>query len=186
MKTDNTLRGTLSDIRSDLDELRGSRSKLKSVVPTFIFEPGFRALALWRLQIWANAHNFHKTAQLISNFNLAFNGAEFCVGAKIESPAIIRHPAGIVIGSGVSIGNHCILLQGITIGLSAVRNNNSAAYPVLGNNVIVGANSSILGNIRISDGTKIGAHSLVLKDTLSGTSYFGTPAEPYFDAEQES
>jgi serine O-acetyltransferase len=173
-----TLRKTLSNIALDLEELRGYKPTVKSVFSGFIFEPGFRCLAFWRLQIWANVIGFYKCAQLISNANLILSGAEICVGATIESPAVIRHPSGIVIGSGVSIGHNCVLLQGVTVGLSGVLNKSLPEYPVIGDRVIVGANSSILGNVKIANGTRIAAHSLILSDTLVDTTYVGVPGQP--------
>jgi serine O-acetyltransferase len=37
-------------------------------------------------------------------------------------------------------------------------------HPTIGNNVILGANSIILGNITIGDDCKIGAGAIVVKD----------------------
>lgn len=179
-----TLRKTISDIALDLEELRGYRPTLKSVFSGLLFEPGFRCLAFWRLQMWSTGIGFYRCAQLISNTNLILSGAEICVGATIKSPAVIRHPSGIVIGSGVTIGRNCVLLQGVTIGLSGVLNTSLPEYPVIGDRVIVGANSSILGNVKIANGTRIASHTLILRDTLIDTTYMGVPGQPQIPQEK--
>ena len=118
-----------------------------------------------------------RLAQLVSGFNLALNGSEFCVGASILAPTIVRHPAGIVIGGGVKIGTHCILLQGVTLGQTEVHNKSENNYPRVGNHVAFGAYSAALGEISIHDCTVIGAHSVILKSTHTAGLYVGIPAK---------
>jgi serine O-acetyltransferase len=185
MRRLSALRKTILDITKDLEEMRGQTLGPKSIVPALIFEPGFRCLVFWRFQIWVVGVGMYKCAQLISNLNFILSGAEICVGASIESPAIIRHPSGIVIGSGVSIGQKCIILQGVTIGLSSVQNSSSPDYPILGDRVVVGANSSILGKVKIADGTTVASHTLILSDTQIDTTYIGVPGQPLINKKEK-
>jgi serine acetyltransferase len=115
-------------------------------------------------------------AQLVSGLNLKKNGSEFCVGAVISAPTLVRHPAGIVIGGGVKIGRYCILLHGVTIGRIDVQKGSKDIYPVIGDCVTFGAYSAALGDIRIHDHTIIGAHSVLTSSTESSGVYVGIPA----------
>ncbi len=168
----------MSEIKLDLELLKSEKPSIKLFLLSTFFEPGFRTLLTWRIQSYFLDRKFYKISQIISNLNLLFHGAEICVGAKIGAPALIRHPCGIVIGSGVKIGKNCTILQGVTIGLSNVITGYEDAYPTLLNNVVLGANSSVLGSVVIADNTRIGAHSLVLSNTKPNSTYFGVPAKP--------
>ena len=48
--------------------------------------------------------------------------------------------------------------------------------PVLGDDVILGANSSVMGAIFIGDGAFIGAHSMVIQDVPPNAIVSGSPA----------
>ena len=173
---------TLSQIKADYYFLRETKPSLRAIVATFIFEPGFRALLITRLQQCISDSGHHRLALLICNLNVRITGAEICVGAQIGAPCIIRHPVGIVIGGGVTIGSHCILLQGVTIGQSHVKNSSENRYPSLGDNVTVGVKASILGDIFVASGTSIGAHAVLLNSTIENGVYVGIPATLIRDA----
>ena len=48
--------------------------------------------------------------------------------------------------------------------------------PVIGDDVFIGAYAQILGGVRIGDGAKIGALSVVLDDVPAGATAVGIPA----------
>ena len=172
------IRPTMSQVKLDLSLLKSEKPSLKLFLISSLFEPGFRALMFWRAQNYFLDIGCYKFAQLASNLNLLLHGAEICVGARIGAPALIRHPCGIVIGSGVRIGKNCTILQGVTIGLSNVMTSGANIYPTLKNNIVLGANCSVLGSISIADNTLVGSHSLVLTDTKPNSTYVGIPAKP--------
>ncbi|GHV57491.1 hypothetical protein FACS1894182_06460 [Bacteroidia bacterium] len=49
--------------------------------------------------------------------------------------------------------------------------------PVIGNNVVIGAGSSILGNVTIADYVFVGAGSVVVNDIPGNVSIGGIPAK---------
>lgn len=83
------------------------------------------------------------------------------------------HPIGIVIGKGVNIGKNCVIYQNVTIG---VKSREDRVYPTIGNNVIISANSVIIGSIRIGNNVTIGASAVVLKDIPDNSIVVGNPA----------
>ncbi|OUS18151.1 hypothetical protein A9Q88_01130 [Gammaproteobacteria bacterium 50_400_T64] len=82
------------------------------------------------------------------------------------------HPVGIVIGGKVKIGEHCIIRQNVTLGQVKDK------YPVIGNNVEVGAGAMVLGDVVVGDGAVIAAGAVVLKDVPANTMY-ASRFEPY-------
>lgn len=83
----------------------------------------------------------------------------------------LPHPYVIIIHRSARIGNNCTIYQGCTIGVIEERSQPLAAN--LGNNVYIGVNSVILGNITIGNNVKIGACSLILKDIPDSVTKIG-------------
>ena len=84
------------------------------------------------------------------------------------------HATGIVIGETAVVGDNCSLFHNFTLGKTGKVSGDR--HPKLGNGVIVGAGSLILGNIKIGSGTKIGAGSVVVSDLPENVTAFGIPA----------
>ncbi|MCF0201953.1 MAG: serine acetyltransferase [Bacteroidaceae bacterium] len=98
-------------------------------------------------------------------------GIDIHPGAQIGHHFCIDHGTGVVIGSTTIIGNHVKLYQGVTLGAKSFpldENGNPIKgiprHPIIGNNVIVYANATILGRITIAEGTIISANQWVTKD----------------------
>jgi serine O-acetyltransferase len=162
----------MKNIRSDYSFQFGHNPRLRNLLSAFVFFPGFRASIMMRMQMSAQNRGLQRWALLFSNLNHMNTGAEICVGAQIGVPIILRHPSGIVIGGGVKIGAHCTILQGVTIGEKYVQNPDGM-YPVIGDSVQIGCNSSILGKVIVGSNSVIGAHALILKDVEDGEVAFG-------------
>lgn len=89
----------------------------------------------------------------------------------------IRHGQGLVVHPETRIGNYVILRHNTTIGNKRDRQGNPGRAPVLEDNVDVGANVVIIGNITIGKGATIGAGSVVVKDVPAGVVVIGNPAK---------
>ncbi|MEZ9140968.1 MULTISPECIES: hypothetical protein [unclassified Shewanella] len=72
----------------------------------------------------------------------------------------IPHPIGIVVGksNGVCIGENCTIMQNVTIGIKTLGD---LKGPTISNNVFIGVNAVIVGDICIGEGAKIGAGTFV-------------------------
>ena len=92
-----------------------------------------------------------------------------CIGKGTKFP---HDGLGVVIHPLCKIGTNCQINQGVTIG----GRNNLEILPVIGDNVLIGANATVLGNITIGNNSIIGAGSVVLKDVPENTIVAGNPA----------
>jgi serine O-acetyltransferase len=90
---------------------------------------------------------------------------------------IFPHPIGIIIGNNVKLGNNCTIYQNVTIGTKEIKNWKYAAYPKIGNNVIICANSVVFGDIEIGDNCIIGAGSIVKTSFKTNSIIAGNPAK---------
>lgn len=90
------------------------------------------------------------------------------IGAGLE----LTHLSGIIITRFCVIGERLTIKQGVTIGL---RTKPDDSKIIIGNDVDIGCNSSILGGkITIGDNAIIGAHSLVTKSVPASSIYKNT------------
>lgn len=82
--------------------------------------------------------------------------------------------AGGIVFSFCKVGNYLDVRQCTTIG---VKSNSEIKTPVLGNNVFIGCNVSIIGSVTIGDNVTIGAGSVVVKDIPSNCVAVGNPCK---------
>jgi hypothetical protein len=73
-----------------------------------------------------------------------------------------------------TIGEGCTILHGVTLG--GTGKDHGDRHPKVGNNVLIGAGSLLLGKIRIGDCAKIGAASVLLRDIPAHATAVGSPA----------
>jgi serine O-acetyltransferase len=80
---------------------------------------------------------------------------------------------GVVIGETAEIGDDCLIYKGVVLGGTTLEKRKR--HPTLGNRVIVGSNSTVLGAITIGDGARIGSGSVVVKPVPAGATIVGVP-----------
>ena len=91
------------------------------------------------------------------------NGCDMFYEVELPEVFMLDHPVGSVIGRG-TFGN------GFTFGQTCTIGNNNDIYPVLGQNVTLCANASILGNCHIGDNVTIGADACVKDEDIPANS----------------
>ena len=94
---------------------------------------------------------------------------------RIGSGFVIGHFGGIVVNEKAVIGNNCTISHGVTIG-KAHRGKNMG-YPVIGDNVYIGAGAKIIGKIKIGNNVVVGANCVVTKDMPDNAVVAGIPGQ---------
>ncbi|UCZ76675.1 serine acetyltransferase [Dickeya zeae] len=126
-------------------------------------------ILLFRLStIWQSSNLLLKIVSLpFVILNKVINEWVFCVEiphrTQIGFGLKIYHPHCIVLNADVVIGDNCTLRQGVTIGSVVNRDGQVTKSPVLGNQVELGANAILLGDITVGDHVKVGAGTVVTK-----------------------
>lgn len=84
----------------------------------------------------------------------------------------LPHPFLIIIHRTALIGANCTIFHNVTIG---VLENSSYGFKAgeIGDNVYIGCDSAILGNVMIGNNVRIGAKSLILKNVSSNQTVVG-------------
>jgi len=107
---------------------------------------------------------------VVSNFILdIYMSREVKVGKGFH----IIHPDGVRIHNLAVIGDRVGILHGVNI----TQNMFPRHVPVIGNDVFIGAKATIIGRIKIGDGARIAANSLVITDIPPGVTAIGVPAK---------
>lgn len=103
-------------------------------------------------------------------------GVDIHPAATIGKAIMLDHATGIVIGETAVVGDGCSLLHGVTLGGTG-KSKGKDRHPKVGKDVLIGAGTSVLGNISIGDGAKVGAGSVVLQPIPHGATAVGAPAK---------
>ncbi len=145
-------------------------------------KPGFRAVAVYRFGNWRMTL---EPKILRAPFSILYRmlyrkvrntyGIELPYTAKLGRRVIFEHQHGIVIHGFCTLGDDCIVRQGVTIGNRYIDRPLEA--PKFGDRVNIGAGAKILGAIEIGPDANIGANAVVLHDIPPGGTVVGIPAK---------
>jgi serine O-acetyltransferase len=160
-------------LKEDIQTIRERDPAARNAVEIFLCYPGLHAIWFHRIAHSLYQRKWYTTARLISHFNRWFTGIEIHPGAKLGRRLFIDHGMGVVIGETTEIGDDCLIYKGVVMGGTTLEK--KKRHPTLGNRVIVGSNSTILGAITIGDGARIGSGSVVVKPVPSGATVVGVP-----------
>lgn len=145
-------------------------------------KPGFRAVAVQRFGVWRmNIKSILLRAPLSILYRALYRkvrntyGIELPFTVKLGRRVIIEHQSAIVIHGYSTIGDDCIIRQGVTMGNRYLDRPYDA--PKLGTRVNIGAGAKIFGNVTIGDDVNIGANAVVLIDIPAGQTAVGIPAK---------
>jgi serine O-acetyltransferase len=133
---------------------------------------GLRATVWYRLSHAAHRSHIPLLPGMIARMNLRRYGLDIVSSVPIGPGLYIPHPVGAVV-MAVSIGSHCHLISGVTIGMR-----NTPTFPRIGDNVTISAGARVLGDISVGDGATIGANAVVITDVPDGATMVGAPARP--------
>lgn len=104
-------------------------------------------------------------------------GVELTYTIKIGNNLRLYHGQSLVVNGHSIIGSNCTLRQSKTIGSKINFDGSLSNCPVIGDNVDIGANVCIIGDVIIGNNVKIEAGSIVVKNIPDNCIVAGNPAK---------
>lgn len=151
--------------------------------------PVIRTLINYRI-----AHELHILGvplipRMISELAHSETGIDIHPAAQIGHHFTIDHGTGVVIGATCIIGNGVKLYQGVTLGALSFPLDSEGnpikgipRHPIIGNDVIIYSNATILGRITIGDRSVIGANKWVTDSIASDSKIYNHARDfPVYD-----
>ncbi len=159
----------------DIKAVKKNDPAAKNIVEILLCYTTLHAIIIHRI-----SHFLHTRLKIpilprfISVLNRFWSGIEIHPGAKIGKSFFIDHGTGIVIGETAEIGDNCVFFHGVTLG--GTGQHKDKRHPTIGNNVLIGANATLLGPIKVGHNTKIGATAVIInRDVLPNCTVVGAP-----------
>lgn len=164
--------------RDEIAWIRQNDPAAKSVLEVVLCYSGLHALWFYRVNHWLWMHGMRLLARWLSQVARLLTGIEIHPGAQIGKRLFIDHGMGVVVGETTIIGDEVTIYQGVTLG--GTGKEQGKRHPTIGNGVVIGAGSRVLGNIEIGNNSRIGAGSVVLRSVPSDSTVVGVPGHIIF------
>ena len=144
-----------------------------------LFYKGFLSLQIYRIAniLWASNHQI--SALLLQTFISEHFAVDIHPKAKIGIGVMLDHATGIVIGETAVVEDNVSIMQSVTLG--GTGKNSGDRHPKIRRNVLLGPQSTILGNIEIGESSMVGAASVVLDSVPPRSIVAGVPARKIGD-----
>ena len=162
-------------VEIDIKAIRERDPACNSYSTPFLFYKGFHALQVHRVAHWLWSQERHSLAFFLQNQVSTIFNVDIHPAAKIGCGIMFDHATGIVVGETAVIEDDASILHGVTLGGTGKESGDR--HPKVRRGVLIGANASIIGNLEIGEGAKIGAGSVVMNDVPSHVTVAGVPAK---------
>lgn len=157
----------ISDVNAAYE---GDPAAISPVEPLLCY-PGVTAVTLQRMAHFLHERGVRIIPRIVTEYAHNLTGIDIHPGASIGSGFFIDHGTGVVIGETCVIGANVKLYQGVTLGAKSFpldKNGNPVKgikrHPNIEDNVIIYAETTVLGNITIGKGSVIGANKWITQD----------------------
>jgi serine O-acetyltransferase len=170
-------------IREDVKVIYERDPAARTTLEILICYPGLHALLIYRFSHFLWNHRLKLVGRVLSQFGRFITGIEIHPGATIGRRFFIDHGMGVVVGETSVIGDNVTLYQGVTLGGKSWKK--EKRHPDLADHVVVGAGTKIIGPCLIGAYTRIGANSVVVRDTPPRSTVVGVPGRIILSQEGE-
>jgi len=164
------------DVRTALENDPAART-----VPETLLYPGLHA-------VWAHVfvcsplhdRGHGLLARALSQVVRLLTGVEIHPGATLGRRVFIDHGMGVVIGETAEVGDDVLMYHGVTLGGDDPRP--VKRHPTVRDEVTLGANATLIGDVTVGRGATVGAGGVVVNDVPAEATVVGNPARRADDA----
>jgi len=143
--------------------------------------PGFLAIVVQRVAHALYAAGAGEYARELTEYAKTETGIDIHPGAEIGEHFFIDHGTGVVIGETTTVGDWVRIYQDVTLGALHFEEDEGdkhalkkgyKRHPDIGDHVVIGAGTKVLGAIDIGDHVSIGANSWVTESVPDNTQVY--------------
>jgi serine O-acetyltransferase len=168
-------------VRADVDAVHDADPAAKSRLEVLLCYPGLHAVWAHALThaIWTAGYTL--TARVLSQAVRFLTGVEIHPAASVGDQVVVDHGMGVVVGETAEIGDRVQMYHGVTLGGNspeAVKR-----HPTVEDDVTIGANATILGDVVVGERANVGAGAVVTDDVPPDATVAGVPAERVDDTD---
>ena len=167
--------GWLTILHRDILSIFERDPAARSVLEILLCYQGLHALWIYRLTHWLWQRNLKLVARWLSQLGRGLTGIEIHPGAAIGPGFFIDHGMGVVIGETAEIGADVTLYHGVTLGGASLKK--GKRHPTVGDRVVIGAGTKVLGAITIGEDSRVGANAVVVKSVPPNSVVVGVPGQ---------
>ncbi len=169
------IRRLLRRVRADVTAVHDADPAAKSQLEVLLCYPGLHAVwahavtnAVWRA-------GFRLSARALSQLVRFLTGVEIHPAATVGRQVVVDHGMGVVVGETAEIGDRVHMYHGVTLGGNSP--DPVKRHPTVEDDVTIGANATILGDVTVGERARVGAGAVVTDDVPPGATVVGVPAK---------
>lgn len=162
-------------LQSDFYRVFGKKISILQMLK-HLLNPNLRFIFIFRI-----CQTYHRTfflgivlKFLLRRYQIKY-GFQIYPETKIDAGFYIGHWGHIIINPKTKIGKNCNIAPGVTIGQQ--NRGKKQGVPTIGNNVWIGTNAVIVGEIKIGNNVLIAPNSYVNFDIPDNSIVIGNPAQ---------
>lgn len=153
------------ELEQDLKFFMESDPAADSEQEILLAYPGFKAISAYRIAHELNKLGYSLAARMMTEEAHSKTGIDIHPAAQLASPLFIDHGTGIVVGETTISGKNLKLYQSVTLGALSLKCGSKLKgckrHPTIGENVVIYAGASILGDISIGNNVTIGSNVFI-------------------------
>ncbi|WIB59347.1 serine O-acetyltransferase [Curtobacterium sp. MCLR17_007] len=166
--------GVLRTVREDLAAARRGDPAARGDLENAVVYSGLHAIwahrVAHRLWIARDLPGSRFAARVVAQTARALTGIEIHPGARIGRRFFIDHGMGVVIGETAVVGDDVLVFHGVTLGgRGGAHGPGAKRHPTVGDRVVLGAGSALIGAITVGADSVVGANTVVTKDVPAGS-----------------
>lgn len=173
-KNHGTVVPLIERIREDMASVLERDPAARSRLEVLTCYPGLWAVWFHRVSNRLWHAKLRLPARMLSQIARFLTGVDIHPAATLGRRLFIDHATGVVIGETAIVGNDVTLYQGVTLGGTGKQH--GKRHPTICDNVFIGNNANVLGNISVGKNSRVGAGSVVLTDVPPNSTVVGVPA----------
>ena len=160
-------------LRRDIQAVMERDPAATSAWSAYFNYPGLKAIRRHRMahRLYLGGHTF--LARALSQGVRHRTGIEIHPGATIGEGLFIDHGMGVVIGETCTIGDTVTIYQGVTLG--GTGKERGKRHHTIEDCVVIGVGATVLGDITVGHGSKIGAGAVVVNNVPPNCTVVGVP-----------